>query len=121
MEETAEAKTAKNRAKRQKKKERSKGKNEESEITKDGRQRLNADLPIKKRRLVNETELVFRKPVEGSDDDESQSERGRSEIRDDVSLPNPSGIQDAGSSAIAEVSQITFVEEDYYLSLIHPI
>lgn len=112
MEETADAKTAKNRAKRQKKKERSKGKSDDSEVTRDGSQRSNADLPMKKRRLVNEEELVFKKPGEGSDDDEFHSERTHLETRDDVPLSNPSGIQDAESPAIVETSRITIVEED---------
>jgi len=115
MEETADAKTAKNRAKRQKKKERLKGKNagnDDGEVTRDGGQRPNADLPIKKRRLVNGKELVFKKPGEGSDNDESDGERGRSETRDDVPPPNPSGIQDLGSPVVVETGRITIVEDD---------
>ena len=112
MEETADAKTARNRAKRQKKKGRYKGKSDDSEVAKDGSQRLNADLPIKKRRLVNEEELVFRKPGEGSDDDESHNERGHLETRDDVPLLNRSDIQDAETPAFVQTSRIIIVEED---------
>ncbi|KAG2150594.1 DUF1168-domain-containing protein [Suillus clintonianus] len=62
----AEAKTAKNRAKRQKKKERAKVKPSEKGEGKDGAQ----EAPLKKRRLVNGKELVFRKPGEESDEEE---------------------------------------------------
>ncbi|KAJ7703141.1 hypothetical protein B0H17DRAFT_1041909 [Mycena rosella] len=68
-EETAETKTAKNRAKRQKKKERSKTKGSTTE----GGQG-ESDAPIKKRRLVNGTALVFRKPGEESDGEEDTVE-----------------------------------------------
>ncbi|KAF7315622.1 hypothetical protein MIND_00077600 [Mycena indigotica] len=57
----AESKTAKNRAKRQKKKERAKGKGESNN------NKSTSEAPLKKRRLVNGQELVFRKPGEGSD------------------------------------------------------
>ncbi|KAJ4483371.1 DUF1168-domain-containing protein [Lentinula aciculospora] len=74
----AEAKTAKNRAKRQKKK--GKVKNATSESTSGATSlqtegRDGNDVPLKKRRLVNGRELVFRKQredddAEGSDEDE---------------------------------------------------
>ena len=73
-EELANAKTSKNRAKRQKKKERSKtkgsageGGSESHTIEGDGNR---TDLPLKKRRLVNGKELVFRQP--GVESDEEQ-------------------------------------------------
>ncbi|KAJ7770191.1 hypothetical protein DFH07DRAFT_880164 [Mycena maculata] len=68
-EELAESKTAKNRAKRQKKKERSKTKGSTSE----NGQGDGGDAPIKKRRLVNGQELVFRKPGEESDDEDEEA------------------------------------------------
>jgi len=73
-EEQAGAKTAKNRAKRQKKKERSKGKgptgeNGPEDRGAEGGGRV-SDAPIKKRRLVNGKELVFRRPGEDSEGDE---------------------------------------------------
>lgn len=58
-----EAKTVKNRAKRQKKKGRSKEQNKAE--GRDGEK--DPDAPIKKRRLVNGKELVFRRPGEDSD------------------------------------------------------
>lgn len=68
-EELAESKTAKNRAKRQKKKERSKTKGSAPEGQGGGA----SDAPIKKRRLVNGQELVFRKPGEESDSDNEET------------------------------------------------
>lgn len=66
--EEAEAKTAKNRAKRQKKKGKSKGGRE------DGGDRMSVDGPIKKRRLVNGKELVFKKREDGSGDEDEDVE-----------------------------------------------
>ncbi|KAJ7783235.1 hypothetical protein B0H16DRAFT_1496051 [Mycena metata] len=72
-EEQAESKTAKNRAKRHKKKERSKTKGSAAEGQGDGGAR---DAPIKKRRLVNGQELVFRKPGEESDSEDEDEAVG---------------------------------------------
>lgn len=68
----AEAKTAKNRARRQKKKERMKAKSAEKNTDGDDHGGMDdtAEAPVKKRRIVNGTELVFRKPGEESDEDE---------------------------------------------------
>lgn len=73
-EDLAESKTAKNRAKRQKKKERSKTKGSAPENGKGDGGGL--DAPIKKRRLVNGQELVFRKPGEESDGEDEDEEVG---------------------------------------------
>ncbi|EIW82924.1 DUF1168-domain-containing protein [Coniophora puteana RWD-64-598 SS2] len=67
-EDLAEAKTAKNRAKRQKKKDRMKGK--ATERSGDGADDTSADVPLKKRRLVNGKELVFRRPGEDSEEED---------------------------------------------------
>ncbi|EIW62894.1 DUF1168-domain-containing protein [Trametes versicolor FP-101664 SS1] len=109
-EEQAEAKTSKNRAKRQKKKERAKGKGTEKDGQEDGptagpeAARERPDVPLKKRRLVNGKELVFRRPGEGSDDED-----------EDVG-PNPQdaydAIPDAPPVAIADTRKITIIEED---------
>ena len=74
-EEAAEAKTAKNRAKRQKKKERAKEKGKASEQGGSGRADSSKDsdaveIPLKKRRLVNGQELVFKRPGEDESDEE---------------------------------------------------
>ncbi|PSR81141.1 hypothetical protein PHLCEN_2v6476 [Hermanssonia centrifuga] len=78
-EEQAETKTAKNRAKRQKKKERVKGKAEDKAL--DERRDLGrgstVDIPLKKRRLVNGQELVFKRPGEESDEDDETDEQPR--------------------------------------------
>ncbi|KAF8581606.1 DUF1168-domain-containing protein [Ramaria rubella] len=69
-EEDAEAKTSRNRAKRMKKKERAKGKGKE-EATKVGSvPSVAGDSPIKKRRLVNGSEMVFRLPGASDEDEE---------------------------------------------------
>lgn len=69
-EEVSNAKTAKNRAKRQKKKERAKASKEaEKEIRPVSQVASLSDMPLKKRRLVNGTELVFKKPGEASEEE----------------------------------------------------
>ena len=77
-EEEAEAKTAKNRAKRQKKKERAKGaKAAEGEAGgAGGGQAAGAseEQALKKRRVVNGKEVLFRKPGEDSDGEGSDEE-----------------------------------------------
>jgi hypothetical protein len=82
----ADAKTAKNRAKRQKKKERSKTKGEEKDDDDEGvpspstAAEGNAmTAPLKKRRLVNGKELVFRRPGEDSDEEEAEEAGSRAE------------------------------------------
>jgi len=71
--EEAEAKTAKNRAKRQKKKERAKGiKPAEG----GGKATGASEQSLKKRRVVNGKELVFRKPGEESDEESDQEDQG---------------------------------------------
>ena len=74
-EEAAEAKTAKNRAKRQKKKDRAKEKGKASEQGGSGRADSSkdgeaAEIPLKKRRLVNGQELLFKRPGEEDSDEE---------------------------------------------------
>lgn len=74
----ADAKTSKNRAKRQKKRERAKkgpGEVESGPQTASGIKSDKAEVPIKKRRLVNGKELVFRRPGEDSDDEDDGNGR----------------------------------------------
>ncbi|KAK0210504.1 hypothetical protein DFS33DRAFT_1270534 [Desarmillaria ectypa] len=71
-----EAKTAKNRARRLKKKERSKAHGAQATESpgKGGDNYAAAYVPIKKRRLVNGKELVFRRPGEDSDEENEDTE-----------------------------------------------
>jgi hypothetical protein len=74
-EEEAEAKTAKNRAKRQKKKERAKG----VKPAEGGEKKTagaSEEQSLKKRRVVNGKELVFRKPGEESDEESDEEGPG---------------------------------------------
>ncbi|KIJ95087.1 hypothetical protein K443DRAFT_338394 [Laccaria amethystina LaAM-08-1] len=103
-EEISNAKTAKNRAKRQKKKERSKNKGAGN--TKEGEE-SRPDAPIKKRRLVNGKELVFKHPREESDDDDDDN---------DEQQPGPSAPPHSPSPAppvavrVVETTKITVHE-----------
>ena len=106
-------KTAKNRAKRQKKKARATGKGAEKE----GRDGAGAagdapDVPLKKRRLISGKELVFRRPGEESDGEGDEDEdvgpapaESTTDSRDD---PAP----DAAPLPIVDAPRITIIEED---------
>ncbi|XP_006461131.1 hypothetical protein AGABI2DRAFT_192668 [Agaricus bisporus var. bisporus H97] len=110
-EDVAEAKTTKNRAKRQKKKERAKRGKSEEDTKQDGtpRESTTSDLPLKKRRLINGKELVFRKPGEESDSepDEGPQPHETSEVQMPQSTP-----ENAVPVAAAEEAKITIHEDD---------
>jgi hypothetical protein len=77
-EEVADKKTSKNRAKRQKQKERART---QKSTTKEGHSEGaegggGHEVPLKKRRLVNGQELVFRRPGDESDEDEGAAAAG---------------------------------------------
>ncbi|TCD69816.1 hypothetical protein EIP91_006129 [Steccherinum ochraceum] len=105
-EEQAEAKTAKNRAKRQKKKDKAKGKAEEK---KEGGANTSGDAPLKKRRLVNGQELVFKRRGADSDDEDDEDEGPG------PSLP-PTSILDAVDAIqvapVIDTPRITIHEDD---------
>ncbi|KAG5735122.1 PRKR-interacting protein 1 like protein [Termitomyces sp. T112] len=107
-EEAAEAKTAKNRAKRQKKKDRAKAKGTGTQDDKEPSQGQDAHarVPIKKRRLVNGKEMIFRQPGEESDDSEAN-------VPPDMSQEPVEDTIIAGSEAVpvAELPRVTFIEE----------
>ncbi|KAJ3553005.1 hypothetical protein NM688_g3849 [Phlebia brevispora] len=111
-EEQAEAKTAKNRAKRQKKKERAKSKGQEHDGGKAERQTdASTDVPLKKRRLVNGQELVFKRP---GDESESEHEEDHRHVHHD-----PGSAAGAASTTdehpavpVVDTQRITIVEDD---------
>ncbi|KAF8973227.1 hypothetical protein BDZ97DRAFT_1912787 [Flammula alnicola] len=114
MDEAANAKTAKNRAKRQKKKDRSKAKgagNGETEATTNASQSSTVELPIKKRRLVNGKELVFKRPGEASDEDGSDEETEQPEPVEGIPQQSTSGPA-ANTPPVVETSRITILEDD---------
>lgn len=114
-EQEADAKTAKNRAKRQKKKERAKGKGTEHGAgggagaqagDRDGKA---SDVPLKKRRLVNGQELVFKR--RGDESDEEDEDVGP---LPDTATASASGAE-VGQDAIPVVDvhqRIVIHEED---------
>jgi hypothetical protein len=112
-EDIAEAKTAKNRAKRQKKRERAKqsrGK-VEGDSKQDGapRESESADLPLKKRRLINGKELVFRKP--GEESDSGSDEDVQPHEVPEVQVPQGAPESLAPVSTIEE-AKVTIHEDD---------
>lgn len=110
-EEQAAAKTAKNRARRQKKKERMKAKPVEKDTDGDDHSAKGntAGAPVKKRRMVNGTELVFRKPGEESDEDEELAD-GQGQPVETVST-SPETALDTGLIS-SEQSKIVIHEDD---------
>ncbi|KAJ3575096.1 hypothetical protein NP233_g1322 [Leucocoprinus birnbaumii] len=115
-EDAAEAKTAKNRAKRQKKKDRAKqgrGKSEDARRT-DGVSGTTqaSEAPLKKRRLVNGKELVFKRPGEENGDESDEGSEPfeapkESESQNVLNVPEP-----LTPLPVAEQAKITIHEED---------
>ncbi|KAG6861086.1 hypothetical protein C0995_004023 [Termitomyces sp. Mi166 len=107
--EAAEAKTAKNRAKRQKKKDRAKAKGTGTQGDTELPQEQNAQVtvPIKKRRLVNGKEIIFRQPGEESDDSEAAvfSPSLSEEPAQNTVIAGPEVV------SVAELPKTTFIEE----------
>jgi len=101
-EQAVDAKTAKNRAKRQKKKERAKAASTETSNA-DGQA---DDGPVKKRRLVNGKELVFKK----RDDRESDEEEGGPTLGEQPSVTNEE--DDPSTVPTSDVAKITVHEDD---------
>ena len=96
-----EAKTAKNRAKRQKKKERQKHKPDEAV-----RQGDDSAVPLKKRRLVNGEEIVFRRPGDASDDEEDSQEPS-------VQVPpQPVQVEEQPRAPVLDEPKVTIIDED---------
>lgn len=112
-EDAAEAKTAKNRAKRQKKKgkAKAKGNNKDKDAGSgdEGKGAANTEssAPLKKRRLVNGQELVFKRPGEESgDEDDDDAAIGPQEPQQS-NIPEPEPVP----AAIVE-NKITIIEDD---------
>ncbi|KAJ2918064.1 hypothetical protein MD484_g2399, partial [Candolleomyces efflorescens] len=109
-EDAAEAKTAKNRAKRQKKKGRAKAKGSKDAGSGDEDKasgNAESSAPLKKRRLVNGQELVFKRPGEesGDEDDDEAGIGPQAPQQPDIPEPEPAPL------AIVE-TKITIIEDD---------
>lgn len=109
-EEITNAKTAKNRAKRQKKKEKvkMKGNGQDNDSSRPGAEQTNTDLPLKKRRLVNGMELVFRRPGDSSDED-LDTEEHTGQPDSSLRQSSPTSLD---APAVLETSRITIQEDD---------
>lgn len=108
-EELANTKTEKNRAKRQKKKERSKMKSAGAAETEAYRETAaSMEIPIKKRRLVNGKELLFKRPGEGIDSDSDEEFHSARQIAD---TPQSTDLL-FDAPPVLEPARITIVEEE---------
>ncbi|KAF8719118.1 hypothetical protein AX14_011429 [Amanita brunnescens Koide BX004] len=106
-EDLANAKTVKNRAKRQKKKERAKTKGNGDVKSSEAGEKAKDNVPVKKRRLVSGRELVFRLPGEESDEEDEEPITG----------PEPLETGDQAEETTAapqhvEVSRLVIHEDD---------
>ncbi|PPQ67261.1 hypothetical protein CVT25_005845 [Psilocybe cyanescens] len=111
-EDLVNAKTAKNRAKRQKKKERSKtkgGQKGEGDAAVQDSTRQTGDLPIKKRRLVNGEELIFRKPTDVSEGESDEEDQPPQPLRNIEAYSPPTT---EAAPATIETARITILEDD---------
>ncbi|KAF9529355.1 hypothetical protein CPB83DRAFT_262420 [Crepidotus variabilis] len=114
-EDITNAKTAKNRAKRQKKKDRAKTVKEEKKEEGEGVVDSSRDsgkssgAPLKKRRLVNGTELVFKKPGEGSDEDSEGEGPAPAQREEEDEAPTSTVTE---QPAVIETARIMIVEDD---------
>jgi len=112
-EEEASAKTAKNRAKRQKKKGKGKSSDKGNEgSTGRGASSTSGDAPLKKRRLINGQEIVFKRPgEEDSSDDGDEDEVGPKATINQQDPGNPGSIQQL-AAPVLETKRITILEDD---------
>ena len=112
-EEITNAKTAKNRAKRQKKKEKvkMKGNGQDNVSSRPGAKNTSADLPLKKRRLVNGKELIFRRPGDSSDEDLDANEEAIGLSDGSLRQSSPTLVS-KDTPVVLETSRITIQEDD---------
>ncbi|KAF8798768.1 DUF1168-domain-containing protein, partial [Phlegmacium glaucopus] len=110
-EEISNAKTTKNRLKRQKKKEKvkMKGNKQDNDSSRPNAEHTNADLPLKKRRLINGKELVFRRPGDSSDEDLDAHEETTGQPDSILRQSSPALVKD--TPAVLETSKITIQED----------
>lgn len=111
-EEITNAKTAKNRVKRQKKKEKVKMKvnGQDNVSSRPGTEHTSTDFPLKKRRLINGKELIFRRPGDSSDEDlEEATGQPDSSLRQ--SSPTSVTVS-KDTPVVSETSKITIHEDD---------
>ena len=112
-EEFTNAKTAKNRAKRQKKKEKvkMKGTGQDNDSSRPVGEYTSTDLPIKKRRLVNGKELIFRRPGDSSDEDPDANEEATGQPDSSLRQSSPTLVS-KDTPVVLETSKITIHEDD---------
>lgn len=112
-EEITNAKTAKNRAKRQKKKEKGKvkGNGQDIDSSRPGADHTSTDLPLKKRRLVNGKELIFRRPGDNSDEDLDANEEATGQPDSSLRQSSPTLVS-KDTPVVLETSRITIQEDD---------
>ncbi|WWC65751.1 uncharacterized protein I303_108373 [Kwoniella dejecticola CBS 10117] len=111
----ADAKTAKNRAKRQKRKQGNKGKGDATATSNPGLAKPNGEMNENgKRKLAGGATVTFKKPGEESDDDDDDED---GEGNDDVvgPIPLPTSIPELSNQEMpkaVEERRITIVDED---------
>ena len=85
--------------------------NEDNDSSRPGTEHTSTDLPLKKRRLVNGKELVFRRPGDSSDEDSDANEAATGQP--DGSLrPSSPALVSKDAPVVLETSRITIHEDD---------
>jgi hypothetical protein len=78
-----------------------------------GAEHTSTDLPLKKRRLINGKELVFRRPGDSSDEDEAlDADEEGTRQPESTSLQHNSPTLVKDTPAELETSKITIQEDD---------
>lgn len=87
-----------------------KGNEQGNDSSRPGAEHTNTDLPLKKRRLVNGKELIFRRPGDGSDEELDADQEPTGQPDGSLRQSSPTLIQD--TPAVLETSRITIQEDN---------
>ena len=88
-----------------------KGNGQDDDSSRPGPEHTSTDLPLKKRRLVNGKELIFRRPGDGSDEDLDANEEATGQPDSSLQRSSPISVS-KDTPAVLETSRITIQEDD---------
>jgi len=87
-----------------------KGNGQDNDSSRPNTEHTSTDLPLKKRRLVNGKELVFRRPGDSSDEDLDEDEEATGQHVSALRQSSPTLVKD--TPAVLETSKITIQDDD---------
>ena len=88
-----------------------KGNGLNNDSSRPGAEHTGTDLPLKKRRLVNGKELVFRRPGDSSDEDPDANEEATGQPDGSLRQSSPTLVS-KDTPVVLETSRITILEDD---------